>query len=158
MEDAAKIPGGYNTTRLNFGKDLGWRKQITGDWDAYAVNSMRAFRESSLRYRATHYFKHLIKAFRNPAEYPLFDRYWKMVSSTEEDKDMNLDRFRYHHNEFGPLNYIASVTIAVTSLGNLYLVQNLPLDSHTDDVFNQLKEKAGQGVIRLASWPEKSMP
>jgi transcriptional regulator with XRE-family HTH domain len=158
VEDAAKIPGGYNTTRLNFGKDLGWRKQITGDWDAYAVNSMRAFRESSLRYRATPYFKYLIKAFRNPAEYPLFDRYWKMVSSTEEDKDMNLDHFQYHHNEFGQLSYIASVTIAVTSLGNLYLVQNLPLDRHTDEVFNQLKEKAGQGVIRLASWPEKPMP
>jgi transcriptional regulator with XRE-family HTH domain len=158
MDDAARIPGGYNTTRLNFGKDLGWRRQITGEWDAYAVNSMRAFRESSLRYRATPYFKYLIKAFRNPVEYPFFDRYWKMVSSTEEDKDMNLDRFRYHHSEFGMLNYIASVTIAVTSLGNLYLVQNLPLDRHTDDVFNQLKEKAGQGVIRLASWPEKSMP
>jgi transcriptional regulator with XRE-family HTH domain len=157
MDDAAKIPGGYNTTRLNFGKDLGWRRQITGEWDTYAVNSMRAFRESSLRYRATPYFKYLIKAFRNPAEYPLFDRYWKMVSSTEEDKDMNLDHFQYHHNEFGPLSYIASVTIAVTSPGNLYLVQNLPLDRHTDEVFNQLKEKAGQGVIRLASWPEKSM-
>jgi transcriptional regulator with XRE-family HTH domain len=158
VEDAAKLPGGYNTTRLNFGRDLGWRKQITGDWDAYAVNSMRAFRESSLRYRATPYFKYLMKTFRNPVEYPLFNRYWKMVSSTEQDKDMNLDHFQYEHYEFGPLSYIASVTVAVTSFGNLYLVQNLPLDSHTDEVFGQLKTKAGQGVICLAPWPEKSMP
>ncbi len=157
IDDAAKIPGGYNTTRLNFGRDLGWRRQITENWDAYALNSMRAFRESTLRYRATPYFKYLMNAFRNPAEYPLFDRYWKMVSSTEQDKDMNLDHFQYIHNEFGPLNYIASVTNVVTSFGNLYLVQNLPLDSHTDEVFRQLKEKVGQGVLRLASWPEKSM-
>jgi transcriptional regulator with XRE-family HTH domain len=158
IEDAARIPGGYNTARLNFGRDLGWRRQITENWDAYALNSMRAFREGSLRYRATPYFKYLMKAFRNPVEYPLFDRYWKMVSSIEQDKDMNLDHFRYNHNEFGPLSYIASVTTAVTSFGSLFLVQNLPLDQHTDDVFCQLKSKAGQGVVRLASWPEKSMP
>jgi transcriptional regulator with XRE-family HTH domain len=158
MDDAAKIPGGYNTTRLNFGRDLGWRKQITENWDAYAVNSMRAFRESSLRYRSTPYFKYLMKTFRNPVEYPLFNRYWKMVSSTEQDKDMNLDHFRYEHYEFGPLSYIASVTVAVTSFGNLYLVQNLPLDNHTDEVFRQLKTKVGQGVICLAPWPEKTMP
>ncbi len=158
IEDIEKIPGGYNTTRLNFGKDFGWRKQITENWDAYALNSMRAFRETTLRYRATPYFKYLIKAFHNRVEYPLFDRYWKMVSSIEQDKDMNLDHFHYDHYEFGPLSYIASVTTAVTSFGNLYLVQNLPLDTHTDEVFNQLKVKAGQGVIRLAPWPEKPMP
>jgi transcriptional regulator with XRE-family HTH domain len=157
IEDAAMIPGGYNTTRLNFGRDLGWRRQITENWDAYALNSMRAFRESSLRYRATPYFKYLMRAFRNPTEYPLFDRYWKMVSSTEQDKDMNLDHFQYIHNEFGPLSYIASVTNVVTSFGNLYLVQNLPLDPHTDEVFGQLKVKTGQGVLRLAPWPEKAM-
>ena len=70
---------------------------------------------------------------------------------------MNLDHFQYNHNEFGPLNYVASVTVAVTSFGNLYLVQNLPLDRQTDEVFNQLKAKVGQGVLRLASWPEKPM-
>ena len=155
INDAGGIPGGYNTTRLNFGKDLGWRKQITQNWDAYALNSMRAFREGSLRYRATPYFKYLMKVFRNPLEYPLFDRYWKMVSSTEQDKDMNLDHFYYDHSEFGPLSYIASVTVAVTSHGNLFLVHNLPLDRHTDEVFTHLKTTAGQGVVRLASWPEK---
>jgi transcriptional regulator with XRE-family HTH domain len=158
IRDAAEIPGGYNTTRLNFGKDLGWRRQITDNWEAYALNSMRAFRESSLRYRATPYFKYLMRAFRNPAAYPLFERYWKMVSSTEQDKDMNLDHFQYDHHEFGQLSYIASVTTAVTSFGNLYLVQNLPLDPHTDEVFSMLKTEVGQGVVRLASWPEKPMP
>jgi hypothetical protein len=119
---------------------------------------MRAFRENSLRYRAKPYFKYLMKVFRNPTEYPFFDRYWKLVSSMEQDKDVRVDYFSYHHTEFGLLTYIASMTIAVTSFGNLFLVQNLPLDDHTDDVFTRLKQEAGAGVVRFAPWPEKPMP
>lgn len=158
LETAAKIPGGYNTTRLNFGRDLVGRKHVTDNWDHYALNSMRSFRENSLLYRAKPYFKYLMKAFRNPIEYPFFDRYWKMVSSIEQDKEMRVDHFSYYHNDFGPLKYIASLTTAVTSFGSLFLVQNLPLDEHTDEVFTQLKHKAGTSVIRFASWPEKNMP
>jgi transcriptional regulator with XRE-family HTH domain len=158
IETAATIPGGYNTTRLNFGRDLVGRRHVTDNWDNYAVNSMRSFRENSLRYRAKPYFKYLMKNFRNPTEYPFFDRYWKMVSSTEQDKEMRVDYFSYRHEEFGPLNYIASMTIAVTSFGNLFLVQNLPLDEHTDEAFTELKHKAGTGAVRFAPWPEKPMP
>jgi transcriptional regulator with XRE-family HTH domain len=158
IETAAKTIGGFNTTRLNFSRDLLSRTQVTDNWDSYAIKSMRSFRENSLRYRATHYFKYLMRAFRNPAEYPYFDRYWKLVSSTEQDKEVNVDHFSYHHNEFGPLNYIAATTLAITSFGNLYLVQNLPLDQQTEDVFNQLKSNAGLGVARFAPWPEKPMP
>jgi transcriptional regulator with XRE-family HTH domain len=155
IENAAKIPGGFNTTRLNFSRDLLSRTQVTDNWESYALKSMRSFRENSLRYRAKPYFKYLMKTFRNPAEYPFFDRYWKLVSSTEQDKEVNVDHFSYYHRDFGPLNYIAATTLAVTSFGNLYLVQNLPLDQHTEDVFNQLKMNAGLGVARFAPWPEK---
>ncbi len=158
FETAASVPGGYNTTRLNFGRDLVGRKHVTDNWDNYALNSMRSFRENSLLYRAKPYFKYLMKAFRNPIEYPFFDRYWKMVSSTEQDKEMNVDHFSYYHNDFGPLKYIASLTTAVTSFGSLFLVQNLPLDEHTDEVFTQLKHKAGMSIVRFAPWPEKPMP
>ncbi|MBN2115921.1 MAG: helix-turn-helix domain-containing protein [Anaerolineales bacterium] len=158
LETAATVPGGYNTTRLNFGRDLVGRKHVLDNWDHYALNSMRAFRENSLLHRAKPYFKYLMKNFRNPTEYPFFDRYWKLVSSTEQDKEMRVDHFSYRHSEFGPLKYIASMTITVTSFGNLFLVQNLPLDEHTDEVFTQLKLKAGTGAVRFAPWPEKPMP
>jgi transcriptional regulator with XRE-family HTH domain len=157
LETASKVPGGYNTTRLNFGRDLVGRTHVTDNWDNYALNSMRAFRENSLRYRAKPYFKYLMKAFRNPIEYPFFDRYWKLVSSTEQDKEMRVDHFSYRHSVFGPLKYVASMTVVVTSFGNLFLVQNLPLDEHTDDVFTALKHEAGIGVARFAPWPEKPM-
>ncbi len=158
FETAAKIPGGYNTTRLNFGRDLVGRKHVVDNWDHYAINSMGAFRANSLLYRAKPYFKYLMKNFRNPIEYPFFDRYWKLVSSTEQDKEMRVDHFSYYHSVFGRLKYIASMTIAITSFGNLFLVQNLPLDEHTDEVFTELKRNAGMGIVRFAPWPEKSMP
>lgn len=158
METASKVPGGYNTTRLNFGRESLARIQVTDNWESYALQSMRSFRELSLQYRAKPYFKFLIKAFRNPVDYPYFDRFWRLVSSTEQDKEVNTDQFSYDHTEFGTLHYVASTTTAVTSFGNLYLIQNLPLDQHTEYVFNQLKSQAGLGVLRFAPWPEKQMP
>jgi len=158
IETAAHVPGGYNTTRLNFGRESLAHALVTDNWDNYALKSMRSFRENSVQFRAKPYFKYLMKAFRNPAEYPFFDRYWKLVSSTEQDKEVNLDHFSYVHNEYGPLTYVASTTTAVTSFGNLYLIKNMPLDAHTEEVFNQLQLKAGFGVVPFASWPVKSFP
>ena len=158
LEDADRVPGGYNTTRFNFGKDLLARNHFVDNWDNYALNSMRAFRENSLRYRAKPYFKYLMKIFRNPIEYPFFDRYWKMVSSMEQDKEANLDSFCYHHDEFGEIKYVSSSTISTTSFGELFLVQYLPLNEPTSQVFEHLAQEEGQGVMRFAPWPVKSFP
>ena len=158
LEDADRVPGGYNTTRFNFGKDLMARSHIVDNWENYALNSMSAFRENSLRYRAKPYFKYLIKIFRNPIEYPLFDRYWKMVSSVEQDNAANMDYFSYHHAEFGEIKYIPSSTISITSFGELFLIQYLPLDGHTSQVFEQLAQQAGHGAIHFAPWPVKTFP
>jgi hypothetical protein len=119
---------------------------------------MRSFRENSLRYRAQPYFKYLMKIFRNQTEYPLFDRYWKMVSSSEKDKEAMIDYFSYHHDEFGDIKYISSITVSITSFGELFLVQYLPLDGSTSQVFEQLAQQAGSGVKMFAPWPNKSFP
>jgi transcriptional regulator with XRE-family HTH domain len=158
IEMADQTPGGYNTTRFNFGKDLVARSHVIDNWDAYALNSMRTFRENSLRYRAQPYFKYLMKVFRNRNEYPLFDRYWKMVSSVEQDKEASTDYFSYQHNEFGPIKYISSSTISITSFGELFLTQYLPLDESTSQVFERLAQQAGQGAVIFAPWPVKTFP
>jgi transcriptional regulator with XRE-family HTH domain len=158
VEEADRIRGGYNTARFNFGKHLVARSHILDNWDNYALNSMRAFRENSLRYRAKPYFKYLMKVFRNPIEYPLFDRYWKMVSSVEQDKEVNMDYFSFHHNEFGDIKYTSSSTVSITSFGELFLVQYLPLDVRTSQLFEDLAQQAGSGVTQFASWPIKTFP
>src|ERR1044071_6696453 len=158
VEAAGQTPGGYNTARFNFGKDLIARSHIIDNWDSYALNSMRTFRECSLRYRAQPYFKYLMKIFRNRNENPLFDRYWKMVSSSEQDKEASIDYFSYQHNEFGPIKYMSSSAISITSFGELFLIEYLPLDENTGQVFEQLAQQAGQGVTTFAPWPIKVFP
>jgi transcriptional regulator with XRE-family HTH domain len=158
IEQADKTPAGYNTARFNFGRDLVARSQVVDNWDQYALYSMRTFRENSLRYRAQPYFKYLMKIFRNQNEYPLFDRYWKMVSSVEQDKEAATDHFSYRHDEFGQIKYISSSIACITSFGELFLVQYLPLDQNTSQVFEQLALQSGQGVTRFAPWPEKRIP
>jgi hypothetical protein len=157
-EHAEQLPGGYNTARFNFGRDLLARSYVGGNWDQYAANSMRSFRANSLRYRARPYFKFLMKVFRNQNEYPLFDRYWKMVSSSEQDMDAAIDSFSYHHEEFGDIKYMTSQTVSITSFGELFLVQYLPLDGNTSQLFERLAQETGPGVERFASWPDKTFP
>jgi transcriptional regulator with XRE-family HTH domain len=158
VEKAGQTPGGYNTARFNFGKDLVARSYVTDNWDQYALNSMRSFRENSLRYRAQPYFKYLMKIFRNLNEYPIFERYWKMVSSVEQDREANTDYFSYQHKEFGEIKYTSSYTISITSFGELFLIQYLPLNENTSQVFEQLAQHAGQAVTNFAPWPVKLFP
>lgn len=158
LETAPDMPGGYNTIRVNFGKESVIRDRITENWDGYALSSMRSFRERSLRYRAQPYFKYLMKSFRNQVEYPLFERYWKMISSIEQDKEVDTDYFTYQHDEFGRVNYAASATITITSFGELYLIQYLPLDEQTSQTFENIAKEVGPMVVRLAPWPVKNFP
>jgi transcriptional regulator with XRE-family HTH domain len=158
VASASSIAGGFNTVRMMFGKELYMRSRITENWDHYAVGSMRFVRENSLRYRAKPYFQYLMKSFRNPVEYPLFNRYWKLVSSFEQDRESNVDVFSYTHDEYGPLRYATSTTVSITPHGELFLNQYLPLDDHTRCLFEDILKKSGMGVLApLASWPEKKM-
>lgn len=158
LKMAAQIPAGYNVCRFSFGKELIARSLVIENWDQFALNTMRAFRENSLRYRAQPYFKYLMKIFRNPNDYPLFDRYWKLVSSVEQDKEVNTDAYSYRHGEFGEIKYISSSVVSITSFGELIFVQYLPLDRKTSQVFDDLAEKHGQAANTFASWPEKTFP
>ena len=158
VASASSVAGGFNTVRMMFGKELYMRSRITENWDHYAVGSMRFVRENSLRYRAKPYFQYLMKSFRNPMEYPLFNRYWKLVSSFEQDRESNVDVFSYTHDEYGPLRYATATTVSITPHGELFLNQYLPLDDHTRHLFEDIRKKNGMGVISpLASWPEKTM-
>lgn len=158
VESAANTPGGFNTIRINFSRELVSRNLITEGWHEYALTSIRTFRENSFRYRTRPYFQYLMNAFRNKDEYPLFTRYWNMVSSTEQDKELDADYFSYHHSDLGDLKFIASPTISETYYGELFLYYYIPCDERTKQVFDELKNKAGAGVVPLSPWPNKQYP
>ncbi len=67
-----------------------------------------------------------------------------------------MDHFSYCHVEFGDLKYYSSSTVTLTSFGELFLVQYLPLDDHTSQVLEQLVHNSGRDVMRLASWLDKA--
>jgi hypothetical protein len=81
-----------------------------------------------------------------------------MVSSVEQDKEANTDYFSFHHDEFGDIKYTSSSTISITSFGELFLVQYLPLDAHTSQIFEDLTQQTGPGITQFASWPIKTFP
>jgi transcriptional regulator with XRE-family HTH domain len=158
MANAALIPGGMNVVRLIFGKDFAARTHFLNNWDYIATSTMRFFRESSLCYRATPYFQYLMRAFRDPEEYPLFDRYWRMISALEQDREGNFDHFSYDHDTFGHLSYAVATTTSVTPQGELLMNQYTPTDDATREVFDRLAAQSGVGVILGAPWPVKQMP
>jgi hypothetical protein len=158
LESASSVPAGYNTMRITFNNDLVGRTHVSENWDAYAMSSMLSYRASTLRYRAKPYFKYLMKIFRNPLEYPLFDRFWKRVSSLEQDRIMNSDMFTYQHEEYGEIKYLTTGITTTTSFGELFLTTYLPLDNHTNDIFSNLLQDGGDTIVRLAPWPLKTMP
>jgi hypothetical protein len=158
MENASSIVGGYNMIRLAFGKELAAKSHFLNNWDEFALSTMRFFRTSSLRYRATQYFGYLMKTFRSPNEFPLFDRFWRAASSIEQDRDGAYDHFTYDHDTFGHLSYVVVTTTSVTAHGELLLNQYVPTDDATKAIFDRLISQSGAGVIRLAPWPAKQMP
>ena len=99
-----------------------------------------------------------MKTFRDPAEYPLFDRYWRAATSIEQDRDGNYDHFSYDHSVFGHLSYAVITATSVTAHGELLLNQYVPTDDTTKSLFDRVLAESGAGVIPLAPWPLKPMP
>jgi transcriptional regulator with XRE-family HTH domain len=157
LESAGRVPGGYNAMRMTFGNELVGRTHVSENWNEYAMSTMLSYRVSTLRYRAKPYFKYLMKTFRNPLEYPLFDRFWKRVSSMEQDRIMNSDLFHYRHTEYGDIKYMTSGITTNSSFGDLFLTTYLPLDDCTNELFATFLKDGGDTVVRFAPWPEKFM-
>jgi transcriptional regulator with XRE-family HTH domain len=159
IESARQMPGGFNTMRFTFSNELVGRTHLSdADWDNFATSSMLTYRDTTLRYRADPYFKYLMKTFRDPAKYPLFDRYWKRVSTVEQDKSMNSDLFEYSHTTYGHIKHLSMGITTTTAFGELFTATYMPLNAHTKAVFDELMSDGGDEIVRLAPWPEKPMP
>ena len=155
ISTASQIPGGYNTMRMSFNRDLVGRSHVGDNWDAYAMTTMSSYRATTLRYRAKPYFKYLLKVFRDPIEYPLFDRFWKRVSSLETDQSTDSEHFHYHHETYGEIQHITARITTTTAFGEVFLTTYLALDDHTNEIFSRIYKEARNEIVRLAPWPDK---
>jgi len=153
ITESTSIPAGYSSLRLLFGGIL--QSVFTEGYDDYLLNSMRSFREFSLRYRALPYSLKIMGELRNPKKYPAFDRYWRKAALMDDDKQIYLDVFEYSHVQLGMLKHSAVFTVSSTPFGELMLIYNLPMDKHTTGAFEQLAETIGTNAFRFAPWPIK---
>lgn len=154
----ASIPRGFNSIHLTFGKGLLSQAQVDWNWEQYAFSTMRGFRDSSLRYRDHPYLQYLLQAFRNPDEYPFFNRFWSMVASTQEDKETDWDYLEYKDKEHGHMKYMVDTTHSITAYGELHFIKYFAMNENTERVFDQLAVSHGTEMLRFASWPEKEYP
>ncbi len=154
LDHAGKLPAGYNLINFIYSPMFGCREFFGSLWREIATIEILLFRRSSLRYRHTEYFDHLIKTlFKNK----LFDIDWYSSQRYENHYELTYERFNYDHPRFGPIFYIATETIVNTKKGDLYLLLYNPADSVTISVFGDLIKEKGNKLQRLASWPEKKI-
>lgn len=155
LHQAANSPAGINNMHIIYG--MMEVHQAFGDqFNNAALISLRAFRESSLRYRTKPRFFSLMKEFRNIKKYPLFDQYWRKSSVLEDDKEAMLSPFEISHDIYGRLRITSSSSVILTPYGELYLSHYFPLDHTTATAFIKIADKVGQGVKKLTPWPNKT--
>jgi transcriptional regulator with XRE-family HTH domain len=157
VAELASIPAGFTAVHALYGAGMPIRQAIAAKWEEMALSSLQAFRESSLRYRATPYFKYLMRSFRNHKAHPGFERHWRRTSSLDNTRRSSMEPFLFEHAGSGWLSYYASTFITHTPLGELFLYQYLPANELTAQAFSQLLHQTGSKVYRWASWPEKTM-
>ncbi len=124
-----------------------------GGYNQMALTLMRAFREVSLRYRATPRYQALVREFRNISNYPLFERYWRKAASAETDKESMMDMFELDHTVYGRLRCLSSSSVTITPYGELFLTHTMPVDKHTALTFIDIADKVGRQVVRITPWP-----
>jgi transcriptional regulator with XRE-family HTH domain len=154
LKSMSEAIGGFNNLHYVYGTLLG--QQALGDeFSQSSLDAIRSFREGSLRYRSKPRYRELMQEFRDPQRYPLFERYWRRVSTLDEDKETAGDRLLSRHPKYGTLSLMISSRVTITPYGELFLSYFLPLDAHTASSLNSLVAETGQEVVPLLSWPDK---
>jgi len=154
LQKAGLSPAGINNIHIIYG--MIETHQAFGDkFNDMALSSLRAFRESSLQYRAKPYYLSLMKEFRNVKKYPLFDRYWRKASVLDDDKEAMLSPFELNHQLYGKLRITSSSSVILTPFGELYLSHYFSLDYRTAKAFIKIADKVGFGILKLTPWPRK---
>jgi transcriptional regulator with XRE-family HTH domain len=156
LKAMSQVTGGFNNLHYVYGTMLG-QKTFGDDFSQSALVAIRSFREGSLRYRSKPRYRELMQEFRDPRRYPLFERYWRRVSSLDEDKETAGDPIQSQHPKYGTLSLMISSQVTITPYGELFLSYFLPMDAHTAVSLVSLIAETGQDVIQLLDWPEKNV-
>ena len=159
QKEAPRLVGGYNIMRVVFSKKSPYRDALAKEQrERYITQNLQFFKTITLPHRASPYFNYLMKGFRKDKEMSMFNAYYtERASSDDEDFYIEDEVLSLNHERLGQLRCYSPSTTALTPAGNLYLLTYIPADLPTLRVFSQLAEVYGAGVVRMASWPQKSI-
>jgi transcriptional regulator with XRE-family HTH domain len=157
IEALRRVPAGLSSLWSLYSTASPLGATVNEGWEQFALNTMRAFRENSLRYRTRPYYKYLMKEFRTPGKYPSFERYWRLASTLEPEAGASVRQYAFTHPEHGRLEYYTARSFTTTAHGELFFYQLVPSDGHTTQVFEEIARRVGARAYRLASWPHKVM-
>lgn len=146
--------GSFNNLHFVYGM-LQSQQALADEYSKSALDSIRAFREGSIRYRTDPYYQEMLKKFRDPKQYPLFERYWRRVTTLDEDKEISLSPLQVYHQKYGTLSLTMTSSVSLTPYGELFLTYFLPMDETTSSAIASMIESVGKKAIRLISWPDK---
>ncbi len=153
MLDYAKtIPAGFNILNFIYSPLSGFKEMIGPKWREYAKVEILLFRRSSLRYRHTYYFDHILKTLLKEKDFSID---WYTSHIRQEQYDATYVHYEYLHPCYGSLSYLITETVVNSRSGNLYLVVYNPMDEPTAAVFHSLIKPEERSAKKLAGWPEK---
>ncbi len=151
---AKTIPAGFNVLNFIYSSESGFKTMIGPRWKEYAVIELLLFRRSTLRFRHTEYFKHLLSILLKEKE---FDIDWYASHIEKERYGLTYVHYEYLHPGYGPLSYLITETVVNTDNDNLYLIIYNAMDNRSADVFSRLSGSEESYVQKMASWPEKTI-
>ncbi|HEY0605200.1 MAG TPA: helix-turn-helix transcriptional regulator [Herpetosiphonaceae bacterium] len=137
-----------------FSPESTFRPLLGDQWVKIAHLNMQFFRGISLRYRLHSHFQQLLPEL---LRYPAFKRYWEQAPLEENDLSPDSIPYVYEHPTFGPLAYLANISVSATRMGELYTTVYLPMDHVTRQVFDGIVAQYGNQVMRCAPWPKDEM-
>lgn len=151
---SATEPAGFNNMKIVFSAKSHFRSITGSQWDSSVLRIMQFFRALSLRYRFEPYFEQTLRVLQT---LPDFKEYWKQAHLEDEGILDTTTRYSYRHPIFGAVDYSSNVAMTVTNAGELCTVVYLPLSENTRNAFATIIKNHGKKVVRLSSWPEKTL-
>jgi transcriptional regulator with XRE-family HTH domain len=157
QKEAPRLVGGYNVMRVVFSKKSPYREALAKEQrERYITQNLQFFKTITLPHRASPYFTYLMKGFRKDKDMSLFNAYYAESANDDHDDFYIEDEvLNINHEKLGQLRCYSPSMAALTPVGNLYLLTEIPADQPTLRIFSRLALTCGTGALRLASWPQK---
>lgn len=142
IDSKLDLPGSNNMMRIMLDEGSGYR-QTLGDkaWNISALQGMRFFRQTTLRYRATSEFQEL-RSFLHEMTSE-FRRIWNNADDDLRDFAMPVGQHKYDDTNSSSmeLHFTSPISMSFTAAGPLYMVTYIPCNLFTAERFMSLAKE-----------------